>query len=76
MAVDVNVAGGTFEAGRPRHLFDRDVFEVEPGEPHYEVAADGRFLIVPRGRADGPERLNVIQGWRSEIERLLAAAVQ
>jgi hypothetical protein len=76
MAVDVNVAGGTFEAGRPRHLFDRDVYEVEPGEPHYEVAADGRFLIVPRGRADGPERLNVIQGWRSEIERRLAAAAQ
>jgi hypothetical protein len=74
MAVDVTVAGSGFVAGPPRHLLDRDVYEVVPGEPHYEVGRDGRFFIVQRGRADGPERLNVIQGWRSEIERRLAAA--
>jgi serine/threonine-protein kinase len=74
MAVDVTVSGRTFMASRPRHLLDRDVYEVEPGEPHYDVADDGRFLIVQRGRADGPERLNVIQGWRSEVERRFRAA--
>lgn len=74
MAVDVTVSGRTFRAGSPRHLLDRDVYEVEPGEPHYDVAGDGRFLIVPRGSADGPERLNVIQGWRTEVERRLRAA--
>ena len=74
MAADVTISGHTFMAGRPRHLFDRDVYEVEPGEPHYDVTADGRFLIVLRGRADGPERLNVIQGWRTEVERRLRAA--
>jgi serine/threonine-protein kinase len=74
MAVDATIHGRTFAAGPPRHLFDRDLYEVEPGEPHYDVGLDGRFFIVPRGRADGPERLNVIQGWRSDIERRLAAA--
>jgi hypothetical protein len=29
---------------------------------------------VQRGKTDGPERLNVIQGWRSEIERRLRDA--
>ena len=73
MAVDVSVAGGTFVSGKPRFLFDRDMYEVEPGDPHYDVGRDGRFLIVHRGTADGPERLNVIQGWRSEVERRLKA---
>ena len=74
MVADVAVNGREFKAGRPRHLLDRDVYQVVPGEPHYDVARDGRFLIVQRGRPDGPERLNVIQGWRSEVERRLRAA--
>lgn len=74
MAVDVTVSGSTLIAGRPRPLLERDVYEVDPGEPHYDVAVDGRFLMMLRGRPDGPERLNVIQGWRTEVERRLRAA--
>jgi serine/threonine-protein kinase len=74
MVAEVTVSGRTFTAGRPRHLLDRDIYEVEPGEPHYDVTRDGRFLITERGRADGPERLNVIQGWHTEVERRLRAA--
>ena len=48
---------------------------MEPGGPDHDVSLDDkRFLIVQRGTTDGPERLNVIQGWRSEIERRLRTA--
>jgi hypothetical protein len=66
---------GTFVPGQPRELFEADFYEVATGEPDYDVSADDeRFLIVPRGRSDGPERLNVIQPWRREIERRLRDA--
>ena len=74
MAVEVTVRGRTFRAGRAHHVLDRNIYEVEVGEPHYDVTREGRFLILQRGRPDGPERLNVIQGWRSEVERRLRAA--
>jgi eukaryotic-like serine/threonine-protein kinase len=74
MAVDVTVRGRSLMPGRPHQLLDRDVYEVEPGEPHYDVTREGRFLMLQRGRPDGPERLNVVQGWRTEVERRLRAA--
>ena len=74
MAVAVTV-NGTFVPGEPHQLFEGDFYEVEPGGPDHDVSLDDkRFLIVQRGTTDGPERLNVIQGWRSEIERRLRTA--
>ena len=65
----------TFVPGEPRTLFKGDYFEMALGEPNYDVSRDDqRFLLVQRGGTDGPERLNVIQGWRSEIERRLRDA--
>ena len=74
MAVVVSANGDTFTAGPSRHLLDNNIYEIDPGEPHYDVTREGRFLMLRRGRADGPERLNVIQGWRTEVERRLRAA--
>ena len=73
MAVPVSI-DRTITPGEPRQLLDIDVYEVDPGEPHFDVSTDGRFVIVKRGAAEGPERLNVIQGWRSEVERRLQDA--
>lgn len=74
MAVPVK-ANGTFIPGEPRLLFEGDYYQVQPGDPNYDVSLDDqRFLLVQRGTTDGPERLNVIQGWRSEIERRLSEA--
>jgi hypothetical protein len=74
MAVPVTT-NGTFVPGEPRQLFEGEFYQVDPGEPHYDVSLDDqRFLVVQRGTTDGPERLNVIQGWRSEIERRLRDA--
>ena len=74
MAVAIEVAAGALVPVEPRRLFDKDFYMVDPGEPHYTVAPDGRFFVALRGRPDGPERLNVVQGWRSEVERRLRAA--
>jgi hypothetical protein len=65
----------TFVPGEPRPLFEGDYFEMQHGEPNYDVSLDDqRLLFVQRGATDGPERLNVVQGWRSEIERRLREA--
>jgi hypothetical protein len=72
MAVPVSI-DGSFTPGEPRKLFD--LYQVDPGEPHYDVSPDDtKFLVVKRGTPDGPERLNVVQGWRSEIEQRLRNA--
>jgi Tol biopolymer transport system component len=74
MAVPVK-ANSTFTPSEPRLLFEGDYYQVQPGDPNYDVSLDDqRFLLVQRGKTDGPERLNVIQGWRSEIERRLRDA--
>ncbi len=73
MAVPVSTKGG-FTPGEARRLFDVELYQVDPGEPHYDVSLEDRFLVVKRGTPDGPERLNVVQGWRSEIERRLQNA--
>jgi Tol biopolymer transport system component len=74
MAVPIK-SNGTLAPGEPRPLFEGDYYQVQPGDPNFDVSLDDqRFLLVQRGRTDGPERLNVIQGWRSEIERRLRDA--
>jgi serine/threonine-protein kinase len=67
--------GETFTPGAPRLLFEGLYFEGEPGGPNYDVSPDDqRFLMVLPGTTDGPDRLNVIQGWKAEIERRLRAS--
>jgi Tol biopolymer transport system component len=71
MAVPVT-AGETFTAGTPRRLFDVPLYEGDPGSPNYDVALDDqRFLIVLPASTEGPDRINVIQGWKAGILRRL-----
>jgi Tol biopolymer transport system component len=71
MAVTV-APGETFRSSAPRQLFEGRYFEAEPGAPNYDVTPDGqRFLMVLPGDTDGPDRLNVIQGWKAEVLRRL-----
>jgi Tol biopolymer transport system component len=71
MAVSVT-PGETFTAGTPRPLFEVPYYEGDPGMPNYDVTPDGqRFLMVFPASTEGPDRLNVIQGWKAEILRRL-----
>jgi hypothetical protein len=71
MAVPV-IAGETFTAGTARLLFEVPLYEADPGAPNYDISADDqRFILVLPSRPDGPERLNVVQGWKAEIQRRL-----
>jgi eukaryotic-like serine/threonine-protein kinase len=73
MAVPI-AAGDTFAPGAPQMLFSGRFYEGEPGGPNYDISPDGqRFLMVLPGSTEGPDRLNVVQGWKAEIERRLQA---
>jgi Tol biopolymer transport system component len=67
--------GATFSSGTPQPLLQGRFYEAEPGSPNYDVALDDqRLLMVVQGSSEGPDRLNVIQGWKAEILRRLAAS--
>jgi eukaryotic-like serine/threonine-protein kinase len=71
MAVSVT-PGETFAPGTARPLFEVPYYEADPGMPNYDVAPDGqRFVMVFPASTEGPDRLNVIQGWKTEILRRL-----
>lgn len=71
MAVSVT-PGETFTAGTPRPLFEVPYYEGDPGMPNYDVTPDGqRFMMVFPATTEGPDRLNVIQGWKAEMLRRL-----
>jgi Tol biopolymer transport system component len=68
-AVPVTIANG-FSAGRPVRLFEsRYVAERLTGIP-YDLAADGRFLMIKRSEHEqSPPRLNVVLNWTDELTR-------
>lgn len=71
MAVPVT-PGATSAFDTPRRLFEGRFFEAEPGGPNYDVTPDDqRFLMVLPGDTEGPDRLNVVQGWKADILRRL-----
>ena len=64
--------GTTFTATAARPLFCGRFFEADPGAPNYDVALDDqRFLMVLSSDNEGPDRLNVVQGWRAEVLKRL-----
>ncbi len=69
MVVDVDT-GDAFERGTPRQLFpDKYYFS---GGRNYDLAPDGRFLMITQGGAPpaSPE-LVVVQNWFEELTRLV-----
>jgi serine/threonine protein kinase len=69
----VAVEGGDrFSAGAPRTLFEgRYQFGIH-GSSSYDVAPDGRFLMIQANRREDPDRVFVVSNWLDELRRLSA----
>jgi serine/threonine-protein kinase len=61
------------EFGAPKALF-RDVFTRTQGtaHTHYDVAADGRFLMIenPRQGSIGRQEIQIVLNWTEELKRI------
>ena len=63
---------GVLTIGRPSLLFEGDFDQgpVTPGFPSYDVAADGRFIMVPSATdRESPVRLDVVMNWVEDLKR-------
>ena len=62
LAAGVTVRDGALEVETPTRLFERP-FDLDPGGhlPNYDVASDGRFLMLQR--AERPRAVRVVLGW-------------
>jgi hypothetical protein len=77
MRVEVET-GETFRAGRPELLFQGALGDMRgvdvPGYsfPDYDVAPDGRFVILPRRSEedDQPATIRFVTNWFTELRAL------
>jgi hypothetical protein len=67
--------GGRFVAGSVKRVFEergsRSTFAMPPGMVRgYEVAADGRFLVVlkEQPRDDPPKQIEVVENWLDQLK--------
>jgi serine/threonine protein kinase/Tol biopolymer transport system component len=68
MAVDVNGTGSSFEAGRPRPLFQMmNPIPASTISP-YDVTADGQRFIIITGDAGQTSTINVAVNWDAELQ--------
>lgn len=74
LAVPVQ-SGPTLVAGRPQVLFEIPMLFVAQGGRPYDIAPDGRFLIIRSGQAEagaGPAaNLILVLNWFEELKRLV-----
>ena len=60
-----------FEPGKPRLLF-RGSYELTPYNiPNYDVAPDGRFLMIRKSENSSSSQINVVLNWSEELKRLV-----
>jgi len=68
-------SGTTLVAGRPQVLFESAMPAPARGFRPYDIAPDGRFLIIRSGQAEagvGAEpQIVVVQNWTEELKRLV-----
>ena len=70
-AVSTNTADAIFVAGTPTKVFDAKYVEPNPAR-HYDVALDGRFLVLKPRAADvnaTPASMVVVERWFQELRR-------
>jgi hypothetical protein len=77
MGVPVH-AGATFTAGTPTKVLDAKYFNggANANARTYDVARDGRFLMIKGSPDDGDaraDRLVVVVNWREELRETLAS---
>ena len=70
MAVSVTTDGEEFEFGPATFLFDARPQRQTTQPPYYDVAPDGRFILVRRPEG-GQASIRVIQDWFEELKRLV-----
>jgi hypothetical protein len=68
MAVDITL-NPKFSAGKLRPLF-KDVYVGLSSRPNYDVAADGRFLMVKAIPVPPQTQFQVVLNWFDELKRL------
>ena len=67
-AVPVATTGSSFGWGNPEQLFEGR-FEVAPGgNQNYDVAPDGRFLMLRNERGSAPTQLKVVVNFFEELK--------
>ena len=64
-------SGATLGAGRTQMLFEAAMGPSGGGFRVYDVAPDGRFLIVQAAQADAAPEIVVVQHWFEELKRLV-----
>ena len=68
-------SGTTLVIGRSQVLFEFAMLVQSAGNRPYDVATDGRFLIIRDGQADAgagtASHLIVVQNWTEELKRLV-----
>ena len=71
MVVDI-MASPRFFAAEPKLLFQRKYSQFDSlGMPTYDVASNGRFLMVTESERD-LTRINVVVNWTEEVTRRIA----
>jgi len=68
-AVEVT-ASDRFTAGQPRELFSGS-YMATSNKWDYDVAADGRFIMIKTPEEDRPREITVVLNWFQEIESLV-----
>ena len=68
-------SGTTLVAGRPQVLFEFAMLAWGGGTWPYDIAPDGRFLIIRSGQAEAgvgtAPQIVVVQNWFEELKRLV-----
>src|SRR5712691_11317645 len=70
-------SGTTLVAGRPQVLFEFAMLAWGGGTRAYDIAPDGRFLIIRTGQQEAgigrQPQIVVVQNWTEELKRLVPA---
>jgi len=73
-AVAIDLLEGELEAGEPESLFTgRFRFDNTAHNQYYDVARDGRFLMVQRTDESRPDHLHLVLNWFEELGRRAAS---
>ena len=70
MAVPIAM-GPSFSPGKSRLLFEGTFSHGSPGQPDYDVTADGRFLMLRPTGTPAPSELRIMTNWFDELRRAL-----
>ena len=63
--------GDGFEHQTPTTLFGGDYYRTITGHPSYDLAPDGRFLMVKSEEQASVSQINVVLNWFEELKRLV-----